>query len=394
MKKFFDDEKSLKTVKYTMLIVILSILFYKLIDHVYLFFNSLNVILIYTFTILTPFIYGAFMAYFLDPIITFTENSLYDKIIRGKTYKKIRRTLSIITVYSVILMFIVAVIINVLPQVQNIFIENKFSSNDSVIVQLENFVVDNNIISEKNINRFTKSFNGFITDSFFPDYDNETTLNTFNTIFSGLLNAATSFFTFLLGIIISIYILIDKKTILTNANKFLILITKDNQYKQIKEVIHDFNRVFKKFFIGKSIDSLIIGLICFIFLAIFQMPFALLISVIIGITNMIPYFGPIIGAVPSIIIVLASGNLAQVIWLIFFIFALQQFDGTILGPKILGDSLGLSPFWVIFSIIAGGAIFGVIGMFLGAPTFALIYLFISRYFNRKWDEKLKERKDG
>ena len=146
------------------------------------------------------------------------------------------------------------------------------------------------------------------------------------------------------------------------------------------------NKVFGGFFLGKIIDSLIIGLICFAFMFIFKMPYAVLISVLVGVTNIIPYFGPFIGAVPSVILILLI-NPNKVVGFIVFIFILQQFDGMFLGPKILGKNTGLSSFWVLFSILVFGALFGFVGMIIGVPLFAIIYSIINNSTNSLLNEK-------
>ena len=146
------------------------------------------------------------------------------------------------------------------------------------------------------------------------------------------------------------------------------------------------NKIFSNFVVGKFIDSSIIGVLCFILMNIFRLPYALLISAIVGVTNMIPYFGPFIGAIPGIVIILMISPL-KALGFSVLILALQQFDGLILGPKILGDSTGLRPLWIIFAITVGGSFAGVLGMFLGVPTVAVIrYLFLG-YIRRRLDRK-------
>ncbi len=157
-------------------------------------------------------------------------------------------------------------------------------------------------------------------------------------------------------------------------------------------VAKESNEMFLRFFVGKMIDSLIIGILCFIGLQLMKMPYTLLISFIIGVTNMIPYFGPFIGAIPAVAIVLLRSPI-QALGLALFIFVLQQFDGIVLGPKILGDSTGLSPFWVIFSIIVFGALFGVLGMFLGVPIFAVLYTMFKHFVEKKNIEKEEHLKN-
>ena len=144
-----------------------------------------------------------------------------------------------------------------------------------------------------------------------------------------------------------------------------------------------------KFFEGKLLDSLIIGIICFIFMILFRMEYSLLVAVIIGLTNIIPFFGPFIGAVPSIFILLIISPLQALIFAVF-ILVLQQVDGNIIGPRIIGDSVGLSSLWIMFAIIVGGAYFGVAGMILGVPVFSVIYTLLRDFVNKRLegDEEL------
>ena len=138
--------------------------------------------------------------------------------------------------------------------------------------------------------------------------------------------------------------------------------------------------MFGGFIDGKLLDSLIIGILCFVIMNLFQMPYSMLISVIVGVTNIIPFFGPFIGAIPSALIILTDSPLKCVYFLIL-ILVLQQFDGNFLGPKILGDSTGLTSFWVLFSILLFGGLMGFVGMVIGVPTFAVIYDLIKKYSN-------------
>lgn len=146
------------------------------------------------------------------------------------------------------------------------------------------------------------------------------------------------------------------------------------------------NEIFGGFIIGKLIDSAIIGVLCFIGLSILNMPYALLVSVIVGVTNVIPFFGPYIGAIPSAVLIMLADP-RKGLYFILFILVLQQIDGNIIGPKILGDSTGLSAFWVVFSILLGGGLFGFVGMILGVPTFAVIYYVINMLINHRLEVK-------
>lgn len=179
----------------------------------------------------------------------------------------------------------------------------------------------------------------------------------------------------IVGIIISVYLLFSKEKFFAQIKKTLSAFLPADKVKHMTELAHSSHNIFSGFISGKILDSLIIGIICFIGTSIFNMPYAMLISVIVGVTNVIPYFGPFIGAIPSIVLIMFVDPLTALGFAVF-ILVLQQFDGNILGPKILGDSTGISAFWVIFSVMLFGGLYGFLGMFLGVPVFAVFYAVI------------------
>ena len=191
---------------------------------------------------------------------------------------------------------------------------------------------------------------------------------------------------FLIGIIVAVYVLNCKTTFASQAKKIIYSIFNKKLGSAIIHEIRFVHQGFGGFIIGKLIDSLIIGILCYICLTLMKMPYTMLISVIIGITNIIPFFGPFIGAVPSFILLLLVSPM-QSLYFIIFIFVLQQFDGNILGPKILGDSTGLSSFWVLFSILFFGGLMGFFGMIIGVPFFAVAYHLISQAVNKALQKK-------
>ncbi|WP_346873677.1 AI-2E family transporter [Clostridium sp. UBA5988] len=186
--------------------------------------------------------------------------------------------------------------------------------------------------------------------------------------------------------IISIYLLAGKEKFFAQIKKFLYAMLPEKPVKYVIELTRSSHKTFIGFLGGKLLDSLIIGVICFVGMKIFKMPYPLLVSFIIGITNIVPVFGPFIGAVPSVIIIFITSPI-KALWFILFILVLQQFDGNILGPKILGNSTGLTAFWVMFAILLGNGLFGVVGMILGVPTFAVIYSIIVSVINNALKEK-------
>ena len=176
---------------------------------------------------------------------------------------------------------------------------------------------------------------------------------------------------------ISVYILMGKETFIGQAKKIVYAILPAYKGNVLIETIRKGNDIFGGFISGKILDSAIIGVLCFIGLSILKMPYCLLVSVIVGVTNVVPFFGPYIGAIPCTILITLA-NPIQGLYFVIFILVLQQLDGNIIGPRILGESTGLSSFWVIFAILVGGGLFGFLGMVIGVPAFATIYYIIKR----------------
>ncbi len=193
----------------------------------------------------------------------------------------------------------------------------------------------------------------------------------------------------LIGLIIALYILLERERFGLQFKKITYAFFLKQDADRLVQLASISGKTFTNFLVGKTIDSIIIGLLCFIGMTIFNWPYALLISVIIGITNMIPVFGPFIGAIPSIFILFIV-NPMYTLWFALFILVLQQIDGNIIGPLILGDSMGLPSLWIMFAIIVGGGFFGIIGMFLGVPIFAIIYVIVKEIVNQRLSKKQLE----
>ncbi len=210
-----------------------------------------------------------------------------------------------------------------------------------------------------------------------------------STALNSLLSVSSGVFKFVMGFVISIYILKDKELFGRGFRKFFFAKFSETNAERILEFSRDSDRIFSRFLIGKFIDSVIIGIIAFVGFYLLKAPYPLLLSLIIGITNMIPYFGPFIGAVPVTVITLFFDPIRS-LWVLAYIFALQQFDGFILGPKILGKSLGLSPFWIILAILIGGGLFGVIGMLIGVPIMAIFKNIIAKHIEKELSKKEME----
>ncbi len=190
----------------------------------------------------------------------------------------------------------------------------------------------------------------------------------------------------LIAIVMSIYMIHGKNALVRLVKVCVYAFTPERYVPSVKQTLLDCNRIFSSFLVSKMIDSLLIGLLCFVLMNILRLPYSFLISAVVGVTNMIPYFGPFIGAVPGVIIMLVFSPFKALVFLIM-ILALQQFDGLYLGPKLMGSSVGMSPFWIIMAVTVGGNLFGVIGMFLGVPVMAILAYLISRYMRWRLQRK-------
>lgn len=197
---------------------------------------------------------------------------------------------------------------------------------------------------------------------------------------TGVIGVVRILFNVVIGIIISIYVLMSKEIFIGQSKKVVYALFSGEKANAVIHTVHKSNEIFGGFISGKILDSLIIGILCFICLYFMKMPYSVLVSVIVGVTNVIPFFGPYLGAVPSTILIMLA-NPVQGLYFVIFILVLQQVDGNIIGPKILGDSTGLSSFWVVFAILVGGGIFGIPGMIIGVPLFAVIFYILRRALN-------------
>jgi len=233
---------------------------------------------------------------------------------------------------------------------------------------------------ESYIDGIVTKFKTWIANSVF-DYD--TIMNNVQQVAYG---AARGVMNFIIGIVICIFFINSKEIFASQAKKLIFAVMSEEKADAFLRGAAFTNKTFFGFITGKLIDSLIIGLICFVFMMIFGWPYPVLISVVIGVTNIIPFFGPFIGAIPSALLILTVDPLTCLYFLIF-IFILQQIDGNIIGPTILGDSTGLSSFWVMFAIIVGGGLFGFLGMVVSVPLFAVIYAYCCYAVNRRLEKK-------
>lgn len=335
------------------------------------------------FSMLSPFIIGFFIAYLLNPLIKFLDNKFFEKICHIKK-SGIRKFLSILFSYIIVFGIITICIVVIIPELYD-SIMNIYMGTQDYYDTLIDFV-------EKMNKKYPDLDLSYVSSIIENNSKNivELLQKSISTILPLIYNTSISVISWtinlIIAIIVSCYMLIDKNIIGLNVKRLIYAIFSKKKTDNFISTVYECNKIFGKYIVGKTIDSTIIGILCFIFMNIADLKYSLLVSLIVGVTNMIPYFGPFIGAVPGAILCLTTGWQYCIIFCIL-IFILQQFDGLYLGPKILGDSTGLRPVWIIFAITAGGWAAGVIGMFLGVPVVAVIAFLIEKFINRRLEKK-------
>lgn len=325
--------------------------------------------------ILMPLIYGSVIAYLLKPLCNWFDKSftnIYKNHMHGK--KDINMVpLSIFISMTLGLLSIWLILSMVLPQLADSIIK-LFRQIPSIADTVTSWI-ETHLSKNTTTQKYMEELTVDLTDNL-QSWLKNTLIPYIQMIVSGFSNGIFSIFVIfknlIIGIIAAIYLLAGRKKLAYQAKMILYGIVPEKYADIIFNEVKYADKMFEGFLSGKILDSAIIGIICYLFTLIFNMPYSVLVSVIVGITNIIPFFGPYIGAVPSIFIILIADPVKAVEFLVFIII-LQQFDGNILGPKILGNATGLSSFWVLFAIILFGGLWGFIGMIIGVPLFAVIY---------------------
>lgn len=336
-------------------------------------------------TILAPITYGAILAYLLSPIY----NRL--RIILRKFLKKDSTIKAGATAGSLVVLLVVVfgLFSMIIPEVWEsiVGIVNSIPSYAQVISGwIEDIFANYPEVEQAILSNYNQGVERLVTW-----LQSETGLmanieKVLTGLYTGVMSLINLVKNILIGMIVMVYLLNIKDTLSAQAKKIVYGLFPIHAANEIVKKVRFVHKVFGGFIIGKLVDSLIIGIITFIWLSILKMPYTLLISVIIGVTNVIPFFGPFIGAIPSAILLLLVSP-RQCFWFLVSILVIQQFDGNILGPKILGNSTGVSSFWVLFSILFFGGIMGPIGMIIGVPTFAVIYRLIAEFVEKRLASK-------
>ncbi len=336
--------------------------------------------------VLQPFIVGLLIAYLINPLAKLINKQLLKKLLKIKS-SRARKNISVISAYLIIIAAIVTALFGIVPEIWKSlrqlvgFVESAQNGFSNLMAQLESL---NNKYPQIDISPLLDAMDN--VPAMVIDFATTTLpaliphiYNTSMSLVSGVVDA-------LIAVIVSIYMLMDKPRFINTGKKLVYAFMKRDKADKFLDIAKQCNKIFGNFVIGKTIDSVIIGILCMIVLTIFQIPYALIISVIVGVTNMIPYFGPFIGAIPGIVLLLFVDFKYALLFGVI-ILVLQQFDGLYLGPKILGESTGLRPIWIIFAITVGGWVAGVAGMFLGVPVVAVIAYLSDMYMEKRLERR-------
>ena len=367
-------------------VVAAAILFYMALNYLPLLRKALSSLV----HILSPFIWGLAISYLLSPFMRFAERKLFLPL-SGKLYKnskrsdgsRFARSMSVLLSELFLLAILTALICLIIPQLYS-SLQNMVASSPMYIETasrwitqlLEDFPEIEHYVSQT-LGKVNTSLMDWIQNTVLPELG-----SLISNVTSGVYYAIMAVYNLVIGIIVSVYVLSNLEHVGASGKRLLYSIFSVDTVKKILEGLEFTDRTFMGFINGKLLDSAIIGLICYIVCSILRMPYTLLVSVIVGVTNIIPFFGPFIGAVPASILILLVNPVKCLIF-IAFIILLQQLDGNIIGPKILGSSVGINGFWVMFSIILGAGLFGFWGMLLGVPVFVILYTAISGNVTRK-----------
>ena len=363
---------------YSFIVICLSIVFYQIASEV----NVFKIKVGDSIRVLLPFIIGFTIAYLFNFILKFYEDLVFSFKRLNIKKQKYKRLISIFCTYTTVLCLLYLFIHFIFPQIYSsiVVLANdapEFVTNTSkkFMEISRSFELDEEF-SKIIIGKWNEFINNLVNF----------TANLIPVIGNLVKNILSSIWNIVLGVIISTYLLIDKEKFFGLGRKITYAFFSEKTANEIIELTQRSNMIFGKFIGGKILDSTIVGILTFIILTITKMPYITLISFIIGITNIIPFFGPFIGAIPSVIIIFLISPI-KALWFILIIFVIQQIDGNIIGPKILGDSLGISAFWILFALLVTGKVLGLIGLIIGVPVFAILYSIIKDIVENRLKKK-------
>lgn len=374
-----DKKPHIKPYLYGMLAgfgaISLSILFFFLIYRFQGFGDAISKLT----GILMPFIYGAVIAYLLKPVCNCVEDFLRRLLPEkmGTVANMLAVTVSLLFGILVVYALIMMIVPQLITSVTTLYYTARNNLNDFVDWASHQEIIASN---QKLLDFIETSYDNL--QDMLDNIVRTKLVPSMQSLLSGAALGVMSFVTFLkniiIGVIVSVYLLASRKKFGQQCKMILYSLIKPRWADIILEEILYADKMFGGFINGKILDSAIIGVLCYIACLIFKFPSALLVSVIIGVTNVIPFFGPFIGAIPATLLILIQ-NPIKALWFVLFVLVLQQVDGNIIGPKILGNTTGLSSFWVLFAILLFGGLWGFVGMIIGVPLFAVIYDVLKKF---------------
>ena len=339
------------------------------------------------FSVLEPILIGLCLAYLLNPLVKLLEKcffKLFGKRAKKKgKLQKFCRALAVLLSILLALGLISLIVYLIIPQLYATIagLVGDLPTMIENTIQWYNRTVDGNEILQSLGDSLFTGFKNWV-----KGIDTATILNTLLKFTSGAYVAVVTIVHIIIGFILAIYLLYSRETLCAQAKRLCYALFDNDKVNAVLRTTREGHKIMSRFIIGKLIDSVIVGVLCFILMLILRLPYALLVSVVIGVTNVIPYFGPFIGGIPSALLILLTDPI-QGLTFIIMILILQQVDGNFIGPKILGDRIGLPPFWVMFAIIVGGGLFGFLGMVLGVPMLAIIFFVMRQISDRRLEAK-------
>ncbi len=338
-----------------------------------------------------PIIFGFVLAYLMNPLMNFLDRRigpfLQKRMKNKKKALKTSRTISLVLSVLVFVVLVYEFFAMLMPQLYTsiVGIVNNFSTSyEKVEKWIMTFLADNPELA---------TYVNHLMDQGYQFMDNwfkTKLLSSMEAIISGLTNSLMTVvglaFDFLIGLCAAIYMLASRDLFMSQSKKLVVAVFKESTADHVLDLGRRIHKVFSGFIIGKLVDSLIIGVLCYIGMLILRLPYPALIATVVGVTNVIPFFGPFIGAVPSAFLILLNDPMKAVYFCIF-VLALQQLDGNVIGPRILGDTIGIAGFWVLVSITVAGGLFGFAGMVLGVPVFAVFYMLMADFVQHRLQAK-------
>ena len=371
------NKKYITVAVYTFAVIACSILFYMFIKG----FGTVRGYVSKIISILAPFLYGFCIAYLINPLMMLIEKCFrqFDKKGRLKNvYRSLSITLAFLVMFAIIALFIIIAGPQIKSSLQMLYLQIQEWA-PRAIAYVEGFVTNTEfaVILEEQINKYISTLSSFVINA---------SKISLTSVWGSLKSVTAVLYNLVIGFVIAVYMLSGKERFIYNIKKVLFTFLSKSHASSIINTSSKAHKIFSEYIQGKIIASLIVGILCSLGMLLLRLPFAALIGLIVGVTNIIPYFGAWVGAVIGALFILIVSPVQALIFLVF-VTVLQQIDANIISPKILSESTGISAFWVMFAILISGGFFGIIGMFVGVPIFALIHAIAVSYVDERYKKK-------